>query len=138
MPETLRHPPEQEKKPDNQPWIKEYQEKEWETLEIAPDSNDYKELLEVSEYIPRDEITVCTSDSQRAREKWEQVQSTKKLFFYDLEQELALNYDRTYGMDNLRRLTTEWKNYPKGALVMTLYRGVDQKPPFFTFCIEKK
>ncbi|MDP3769610.1 MAG: hypothetical protein U1A23_04115 [Candidatus Sungbacteria bacterium] len=120
------------------PWISMYETRKW-TVCTVLFSSPAKEALDASlRRLGDEELFVCGAESEAAARHWGRNQSVTGLLFYDLEQLWAMELDKVYGVSEVGVLTTEWNGHPPGSLVMSVFRGVTEQPPFITVGIAKK
>lgn len=82
-------------------------------------------------------LFMCAAESVRAAEHYGRTGSAEGLFFFDLEQLLAMDLDQTYGPADLGTLGQPWRGHPAGALAFSCYQGVTEQPPTITLGISE-
>ncbi len=121
MPEQSSAPASEEKEAAPA-WLREYKPREWAVRSMSLAEKEYDELNNSLEPIP---AMLCRSDSEVAKEIWERDASTKNLFFYDIEEQQAIQTDN-YGIDRVGVLDRPWDGHPEGALAMVICRSVHE------------
>lgn len=121
-----------------EPWIDQYQVRQWETVEINIHTEAHKEFEALLEQVPDSELYLCNAESQWMTQNWWRFDSVENLFFSDMEQTLSLEWERHYGCAGLYRLTQDWGEYKAGTLVWKTYKGMDGEVEDFchTFAFE--
>jgi hypothetical protein len=77
---------------------------------------------------------VCGMNSAAAKFLLENGDPDQNRFYYDLEQvEAGLEPAGTSGLERLAR---EWRGHKAGALVMSTFQKIKEKPPLLTFMVE--
>lgn len=120
---------------DDMPWISAYKPKEWTLHEIKLHSEEFIALFSALEEVYESELFVCAAESEAASNRWNERKSVEGMLFHDMEQILAMNLDRVYGVHDVSHLKKEWNGHPAGSLVMIIYKGADTEQPFFTVCV---
>ena len=75
------------------PWINSYQPKDWAVYVVQLPSEDYTSLTESIRPVADYELFSCGAESQAAADHWKRTGDVDRLFFYDLEQLWAMNFD---------------------------------------------
>ena len=132
------------------PWLDNYRPRRWAIEKVEVDSNDHPSLSEA----PIPGLCICDSMSQRAQSCWQLEQSLgvgHEHLYWNLEQEGAFystedsleepDFGTIYGGTGPYVLSSPWRGYEVGAMVIQTYRGI--KPPltgsglgYFTYLVE--
>lgn len=117
------------------PWISVYEPKKWSVYTVAVSSPENQTLHASLRRLGDEELLVCGAESEAAARHWKRNHSVEGVLFYDAEQLLAMEFDRVYGVSVVGILTAEWNGHPVGSLVMSVFKGVTEQPPFLTIGI---
>jgi len=109
------------------PWVRDYQTKEWKVYQVSLASEDKPALREFKDRF----FSVCHSDSDLARS----LQHSPARFYAD-EEMAAADIDPTYGCMGPFELAAEWRGHPFGVVVLQVCRGLDEDPPYWTYMVQ--
>lgn len=114
------------------PWIDEYEFHAWRLYEIPLTDSD---LVWLRENTDDSGLFVCGGESKAAADRYAERGTAAGMFFFDLEQLIAMDLDRSYGPDIIGLLAAPWRGHAVGSLVYSFYKDVAATPPFITVAI---
>lgn len=76
-------------------------------------------------------LKCCHSESQLAAE----LRGDPRRFYTDYEM-VAADVDPRFGGLNLSRLASDWRGHRAGSLVLAVFTGVSEMPPYMTWMVE--
>lgn len=116
------------------PWIDGYQFHAWKLYEIPLTDPD---LAWLPTHITDPELFVCGGESELAARRYREQGNVAGMFFFDLEQLIAMDLETAYGPDIIGLLTAPWRGHPSGSLVYSFYRGISAQSPYITVAVSE-
>lgn len=105
------------------PWIRQYKTKQWRNhrLSFPDDIGDYHILQSCLCDMEERGLVLCGAGSQLSVNHIERGSSVNDLFLFDLEEMEGMGLPEVFGPVDFGSLTEEWRGYPKGSLVLSVF-----------------